>query len=238
MPEKNIKPLVLGDGLLGTELVKQTGWDYISRKKNKGMDFVNVYSYSELLYNYGVIINCIANTNTYGEDRKDYWDVNFVGVCNLVDHCSKRGKKIVQISTDYIYANSKENASENDVPANAPNWYSYTKLISDAYVQAKSFDYLLIRTSFKPHPFIYKKAITTQLGNFENIQTIAGKIVQLINKNTFGVCNVGHNTSWTIYDMALESVPDIEPSNEIISDTMPRNITMNVSRMMRILNEN
>lgn len=33
MPEKNIKPLVLGDGLLGTELVKQTGWDYISRKK-------------------------------------------------------------------------------------------------------------------------------------------------------------------------------------------------------------
>ena len=26
--------LVLGDGLLGKELVKQTGWDYISRKKD------------------------------------------------------------------------------------------------------------------------------------------------------------------------------------------------------------
>ena len=24
--------LVLGDGLLGSEIVKQTGWDYISRK--------------------------------------------------------------------------------------------------------------------------------------------------------------------------------------------------------------
>ena len=27
------KILVLGDGLLGSELVKQTGWDYVSRKK-------------------------------------------------------------------------------------------------------------------------------------------------------------------------------------------------------------
>jgi hypothetical protein len=30
--------LILGDGLLGSELIKQTGWDYISRKKN-GFDF-------------------------------------------------------------------------------------------------------------------------------------------------------------------------------------------------------
>jgi hypothetical protein len=27
--------LVLGDGILATELVKQTGWSFISRKKNK-----------------------------------------------------------------------------------------------------------------------------------------------------------------------------------------------------------
>mgnify|MGYP003121849538 FL=1 len=28
------KILVLGDGLLGSEIVKQSGWDYISRKKD------------------------------------------------------------------------------------------------------------------------------------------------------------------------------------------------------------
>ena len=26
--------LVLGDGILGSEFVKQTGWDYLSRKKD------------------------------------------------------------------------------------------------------------------------------------------------------------------------------------------------------------
>ena len=30
---KQQKVLVLGDGLLGSELVKQTGWEYVSRKK-------------------------------------------------------------------------------------------------------------------------------------------------------------------------------------------------------------
>jgi hypothetical protein len=29
----NNKVLVLGDGLLGSEVVKQTGWDYVSRKR-------------------------------------------------------------------------------------------------------------------------------------------------------------------------------------------------------------
>ena len=28
------KILILGDGLLAKELIKQTGWDYISRKKD------------------------------------------------------------------------------------------------------------------------------------------------------------------------------------------------------------
>ena len=33
--------LILGDGLLGSEIVKQTGWDYASRKKD-GIDFTSV----------------------------------------------------------------------------------------------------------------------------------------------------------------------------------------------------
>ena len=45
--------LILGDGLLGTELVKQTGWDYISRKKD-GIDFKDIKTYqpqNSIIYN-------------------------------------------------------------------------------------------------------------------------------------------------------------------------------------------
>ena len=35
--------LVLGDGLLGSEIIKQTGWDYLSHSKD-GIDVVeNIY---------------------------------------------------------------------------------------------------------------------------------------------------------------------------------------------------
>jgi hypothetical protein len=30
-----MKPVILGDGLLGAELYKQTGWNILSRKKDK-----------------------------------------------------------------------------------------------------------------------------------------------------------------------------------------------------------
>ena len=38
---KMSRKLILGYGLLGSELYKQTGWDYISRKKD-GIDFTNI----------------------------------------------------------------------------------------------------------------------------------------------------------------------------------------------------
>ena len=33
-----MRVLIIGDGLLGSEIIKQTGWDYISRKKDQ-IDF-------------------------------------------------------------------------------------------------------------------------------------------------------------------------------------------------------
>jgi dTDP-4-dehydrorhamnose reductase len=39
-----MKVLVLGYGLLGSEIVKQTNWDFISREKDN-IDFTNLESY-------------------------------------------------------------------------------------------------------------------------------------------------------------------------------------------------
>ena len=64
----NNKILILGDGLLGSELVKQTGWDYVSRKKDN-IDFTDWTSYKNKLGRYDQIINCIGYTNTYDENR-------------------------------------------------------------------------------------------------------------------------------------------------------------------------
>ena len=51
-----MKRLIMGDGLLGSELIKHTSWDYISRKKNS-IDFRDISTYKNLLNGYDEIIN-------------------------------------------------------------------------------------------------------------------------------------------------------------------------------------
>ena len=91
--------VVLGDGLLGSELIKQLGWDYISRKKDNfditqpdTFDKYFIQDFPEFgarMLKYNTIINCIANTNTYLDDKQPHWDVNYKGVADLTDFCNK-----------------------------------------------------------------------------------------------------------------------------------------------------
>jgi len=226
------KLLIIGDGLLGTEIRKQTGWDYISRKKD-GIDFVNFNSYQQYLNDYSQILNCVAYTNTYSNERQKHWDTNFRAVIELVDYCTSYGKKLIHISTDYVYSSSRANAAEDDVPVHCRNWYGYTKLLGDGYVQAKARKYLLIRTSFKPRPFPYPNAITTQVGNFDYVDTISKMIIEIINNDAVGIFNVGTDEK-TIYDLARKSI-DVVPINELLHETMPTNTTMKLNKLQRIL---
>lgn len=224
--------LILGDGLLGKELRKQTGWAYISRKKD-GINFCDLYSYAHLLYDFDVIINTIACTKTYSTDKQCHWDTNFVAVCDLVDFLNKKEKKIVQISTDYVYSGSNYDATEEDVPVHCKTFYGYTKLLGESYVQARARDYLIIRTSFKPYPFPYQKAITCQTGNFDFVDTISSFIIDLIERGASGVYNVGTDKK-TILDLARTTGSPI-PSSEMIHPEMPLDISMNIKKMRKFL---
>jgi len=222
-----VRYLILGDGRLSTELRKQTNWNYISRKKDS-IDFVGIHTYSKYLDNYDQIINCIGYTKTYENNKEDNWNINYTGVIDLVDYCKKYNKKLIHISTDYVYANSVENSSEEDVPSNFNTWYSYTKLLGDGYVQAKLNDYLLVRTNFKPKPFPWKFAWGVK-GNFDYVDVISDLIVKLIKKKALGVYNVGTEIK-SYYELAKQTVKDCELMNNT-NINPPPNITMNINKM-------
>ena len=225
--------LVLGYGKLGKEIVAQTGWDYISRSKD-GFDFCDVNSYMDLLDRHNVIINCIAYTNTYSDEKQKHLDVNFKAVCDLADYCNYSGKKLVHISSDYVYSGSVANAKEDDVPVHNRTWYAYSKLLADGYIEVRSNNYLIIRTSFKPNPFPYLAAITTQWGNFDYTDVIASLIVELININATGIINVGTKLK-DIYTLAIQTRPDVAPSHEYLNPEMPTDISMDLSKMKEYL---
>jgi dTDP-4-dehydrorhamnose reductase len=222
--------LVLGDGLLGSEIVKQTGWDCISRKK----DNFDITSYDFNFHGYDVIVNCIAYTNTYSNDKESNWEVNYKAVANLVDYCNNFNIKLIHISTDYVYTNSVSNASENDIPIHGNNWYTYTKLLADGYIELKSKNYLIIRESHKPNPFPYDSAWINQVGNFDYVNKIANIIIQLIKLDENGIINVGTELK-TIYDLALETNKNVK--SVLKPECAPKDVSLNLTKLKNILNE-
>ena len=221
-----MKVLILGDGLLGSEIKKQTGWDNISRKTHT-FDFRDITSVYKYLKDYDVILNCIAYTNTYDKDKERHWDINYKAVSRLTDWCTENNKKLVHISTDYVYANSNCTASETDVPVHGEHWYGYTKLLADGYIELKGRDYLIIRCGHKPTPFKFDTAYTDIEGNFDYVNVIAEGIICLINKNAIGLYNVGTEPK-TIYDLAVKTRPDVKEG--LKRGWMPSDVRMNCNK--------
>jgi dTDP-4-dehydrorhamnose reductase len=220
-----MKVLVLGDGLLGTEIVKQTGWDYISRKKD-GFDIRDHFLVG--LDGYDVIVNCIAYTNTYSIDRELHWDINYKAVVKLSNYCTARNVKLVHISTDYVYSNSVIEASEIDVPVHGNNWYSYTKLLGDSYVQLND-NHLVLRGTHKPTPFPYPTSWINQIGNFDYVDVVASIYIKLINKGATGLYNVGTELK-TMSDLAARTRTYSYPA-AITNDYIPKDLSMNLDKL-------
>lgn len=222
-----MKCLVLGDGLLGSEIIKQTNWDLISRRKN-GVDARDFKNWSELLDHHEIIINCIGFTKTYENNKTDSWDLNVKFVSELVDYCNLNDKKLVHISTDYLYAGSVPNATEEDVPIPVNTWYGYSKLVGDSIVQLKSKNYLMTRLSHKPNPFPYDSAWVDIHTNCDSVDIISGLVIDLIKSNSDGIYNVGTEIK-SIYDLAKKSNPDIKKINKPV--WVPNDITMDLSKL-------
>jgi dTDP-4-dehydrorhamnose reductase len=232
--------VVLGDGLLGSELIKQTGWDCISRKKD-GFDITKPETFIfHLIENhngaaftpkYDYIVNCIAYTDTYSSSKELNWNINYKGVADLVDFCNKWKIKLIHISTDYVYTNSIPEASENDIPIHGNNWYSYTKLLADAYIELKSNNYLICRETHKSNPFPYDKAWIDQIGNFDYVNVITKIIVKLIEEGAAGTFNIGTELKsiYTLANKTTSVIPIFKPNN------VPSDTSMNLTKLYNTL---
>lgn len=223
-----MRVLILGDGLLGSEIHNQTNWDFISRKKNK-IEVSNFDSWSHKMNQYDIIVNCIANTNTYSKLKNEHWGINYEFVLHLINYCNEMEKKLVHISTDYIYSGSIENASEEDVPVHCNNWYGYTKLLGDGLVQLMSKNYLLCRCTHKPNPFPYESAWVDQIGNFDYVDKISSIIIELIDEGKFGVYNVGTDTK-NMYELAKQT-REVNPINS--PSHVPKNTSMSLDKLKK-----
>jgi len=214
-----MKVIVLGKGKLGGEIVKQTGWDYLCRAEHE-ITIDNFKDWKNRMDEYDVVVNCIANTDTYSDDKEKHWKANYELVTFLAEYCDDNAKKLVHISTDYLYQNSVDDAKEEDEPLFEHTWYMFTKLLADEYLKEHSKNYLICRLSHKPYPFPYHSAV------------ISGLVIELIKNGAEGLYNVGTERK-TVYELAQRTNKNV---NKIVSPPhVPKNISMNISKMKNFL---
>lgn len=224
--------LILGDGLLGSEIQKQTGWNYISRKKD-GFDITDTANWVDLISKETkVIVNLIANTDTYSDDYLKMIDVNYRGVKDLVSFCNLQKIKLIHYSTDYVYVNSDSNASETTI-AKPHNMYGISKLLADEYVLGMAKKPLVLRGSQKIEPFPFSKAFDDVIGNFDYVSVMAEITIQMIKANASGLYNIGTPVK-SMYELAKQTNPDVIPGKA--PDHFPKDVTMDLTKMNNFLN--
>ena len=217
--------VVLGNGLLGSELVNQTGWDCISRKDG----FDATQPDFSLLSKYDTIINCIANTNSYSDDMDSHLNINYKFVIKLSDYCRLNSKKLVHISTEFVYANNLSRPSETDTPFPDNTWYAKTKLLADEYITLTNPSALICRELHKSPDIINYPSIWFVQTSGDLVDKIAGLIVKLVNKKAVGNFNVGTGDKF-LYELSPNSKVSSPPPY------VPDDTRMSLIKLNKFLN--
>jgi len=215
-----------GSGTLGTELIKISkayNVDFIA-PASKYCDITNPYQIHDHIKasNCDVVVHSAAITDVKAteNDPSLAWEVNVLGTINILKSCKDLGKKLVFISTDYVFDGEKGNYTIDD-PINPLSNYAKTKAAAELLVRTYE-NILVIRTSFFGYDFPYEAAFVDQWSSKDYVDIIAPKVMKEIISEMTGIVHVG-NGRRTIYDIAKDRNENtIQTTRNIINTVVPK----------------
>ena len=258
--------LIGSNGLLGSKLKKllPTNDLFCVAKKNSNynVNLVNLKKLEKLFKKnrFLNVINVAAITDLQACQKKKNLchKINFLLPLKLNILSKKYNFKFVQISTDQVYVSShkKENSEKDRI--GFKNYYSKTKYLSEKELK-KNPKSLIIRTNFtgfkanKKKTFIswidesIKKKKKINLFNdlvcsTIDVETCSKLIIKLIEKNKFGVFNLGTKDSLSKKKFAILYAKKLRKKilyNDISANKVilkrPLNLRLNVKKIEKAL---
>ena len=167
----------------------------------------------------------VTDSNIVKTNPSDAITTNIIGTANIANYCIKNNKRLVYISTDYVYDGKIGNYKETDyiLPYNG---YAWTKLGGECSVNLVS-NHLIIRTSFGASQFPYDNAWTNQRVSKDYVDVIAPMILKATQSEITGVLNIG-TESKTMYEYAQQR-NKVKP----IEKTTNTNFTLNTEKYVQ-----
>lgn len=225
-----------GSGLLGKEMQMHFPDElYPTHDQLDVTDKKSVTSYFKR-HKFKSIVHLAAFTSPprIAKDPLQALEVNIMGTANIVEACALHEKKIIYISTDYVFKGDKSGYKEEDA-VYPVNKYAWSKLGGECAVRLYD-NHLIIRTSFGPTPFPYKQAFTDQWTSRESVRIIAEKIKKLIIAQAIGTYHVG-GIRRTVLDYAVSLTGDgsINPiSIKNVNFKVPKDTSLNTNKYKKL----
>lgn len=190
-----------GTGLLGQELQKIDPTLVCTGREVDITSYEEIYNYLNKI-NPEVVINAAAITNSVevAKDPVPAIEVNIIGAANIAKYCQKFNKRLVYISTDYIYTGTGNHTEEEALLPN--NEYAWTKLAGECSTRLVS-NYCILRTSFGSKKFPYPFAYTNLFTSKDYVDIIAPRLLKVAKSSFVGILNVGGSRK-SSYIYALE----------------------------------
>jgi dTDP-4-dehydrorhamnose reductase len=161
-------------------------------------------------------------------------ETNIIGTANVAMACKMFNKKLIYISTDYVYEGTEGNYNEED-PVKPFINYGWSKLGGECAVQMIPGS-LILRMAMCSRDFTHEKAIFDSNKSCIYIDDAARITLQLLDEE--GVINIGGPTN-TLYNFYREDIPDLDfMSREDVKGTeIPKDCSMDTTKLESILND-
>lgn len=148
-------------GLVGSRVAALLASSYpISHHSSKtGFDITSKESVSQLVHDtdHEIVLLMAAKTDVDGcekdkidEENGEAWKVNVAGTQNIVDACKRANKKLIYISTDFVFSGEetpKDGYDETNTPSPI-NWYGETKYKGEIAVMESGLPYFILRIAY------------------------------------------------------------------------------------------
>ena len=219
-----------GDGHLCSQFKKQNNPNFIFLNKEE-LDITDCDSIEYVFNNYefDYIFHSAALSRPmilHDESPNLSININIVGTSNLVMYCNTYRKKIIYISTDYVYSGT-DNQHKESSAVKPTNKYSWSKLGGECAVHLCD-KYLIFRLGMVEYPFPHSHAFTNVYKSSIWSDEIPTAINHLLEKE--GIYNIG-GPSQSIYDFVKKRIPTI---SELKADgSVPKQISMNIEKIKR-----
>lgn len=226
--------LVGGSGLIGSRIVELLSkkHTFTNLSLETGIDITNPHTLNviESYTDHSILLHLAAkvDVDSCEKDKQlgekgDAWRINVVGTQNVIDVCKKSGKKILYISTDFVFDGTKPQGTfytEEDDP-HPINWYGETKWRGEEIVRKSGLPFAILRLAYPYRQFFspkndFVRAILSRLKKGENVVAVSDHIITptfvddiawavdaIIEANSTGIYHVVGSEFISPYEAAL-----------------------------------